>query len=58
MRALRNENHASLATPRQLARYLCGISSPAAYQARLQQREEFGIWQQQPFTEILAMLLA
>ena len=58
MRALRNENHACLATPRQLARYLCGISSPAAYQARLQQREEFGIWQQQPFTEVLAMLLA
>lgn len=58
MLALRNEDHAALGTPRQLARFLCGISSPAAYQAKLQSREEFGLWQHRDFLDILTMLEA
>mgnify|MGYP002784615256 CR=1 FL=1 len=56
MLALRREDHAALGTPRQLAKFLCGISSPAAYQAKLQSREEFGLWQSRDFLDILAML--
>jgi ATP-dependent DNA helicase RecQ len=55
---LRAENHASLGTPRQLARFFCGISSPAAYQAKLQSRDEFGLWQSRDFLDVLAMLEA
>jgi hypothetical protein len=58
MLALRDEHHAALGTPLQLARYLCGIHSPAAYQARLQNRGEFGMWQNHRFTTILQMLEA
>lgn len=56
MLALRRENHAALGTSRQLAKFLCGISSPAAYQAKLTGREEFGMWQDQDFLHILALL--
>ena len=56
MLALRDEHHAALGTPLQLARYLCGIHSPAAYQARLQNRSLFGMWQNHRFTTILQML--
>lgn len=58
MAALRAENHAALGTPLQLARFLCGIPSPAASKARLQQRAEFGLWQQHPFAGIARMLEA
>jgi ATP-dependent DNA helicase RecQ len=58
MLALRREDHAALGTPRQLAKFLCGISSPAAFQAKLQSREEFGLWQHRDFLDILAMLEA
>ncbi len=58
MLALRKEDHAALGTPRQLARFLCGISSPAAYQAKLQSRDEFGLWQHRDFLDILTMLEA
>jgi ATP-dependent DNA helicase RecQ len=58
MAALRAEEHAALGTPPQLARFLCGIPSPAASNARLQQRPEFGLWQHQRFAEIARMLEA
>ena len=58
MLALREENHAALGTPLQLARFMCGIHSPAAYQARLQNRGEFGMWRNHRFTTILQMLEA
>lgn len=58
MLALRRENHPSLGTARQLAKFLCGISSPAAYQAKLISRDEFGMWQDQDFLDILALLEA
>ena len=56
MAALRDERHPALATPRQLARFLCGISSPAATKARLHRRPEFGLWQDQRFDEVLQWL--
>jgi ATP-dependent DNA helicase RecQ len=56
MAALRAEGHAALGTPLQLARFLCGIPSPAASNARLQQRPEFGLWQHQPFSMVARML--
>ncbi|MFM2298110.1 MAG: hypothetical protein RL117_1817 [Verrucomicrobiota bacterium] len=55
---LRNENHAALATPRQLAKFLCGIHSPASYHAKLLHRREFGLWREQKFQDVLAMLEA
>ena len=58
MAALRAEDHAALGTPLQLARFLCGIPSPATSKARLQQRQEFGLWQHQPFAAIAKMLEA
>ena len=58
MATLRAEAHAALGTPLQLARFLCGIPSPAATKARLQQRPEFGLWQHQPFPAIASMLEA
>jgi ATP-dependent DNA helicase RecQ len=58
MLALRAEQLAALATPRQLARFLCGISSPASFQSKLQQRREFGLWQHRDFLEVLALLEA
>lgn len=56
MRALRDERHPALATPRQMARFLCGIPSPAATKAKLNQRPEFGMWQARPFDEVLGMV--
>jgi ATP-dependent DNA helicase RecQ len=58
MSVLRAENHAALGTPLQMARFLCGISSPAAAKAKLQRRAEFGIWQHHRFSDILRMLEA
>jgi ATP-dependent DNA helicase RecQ len=55
---LKNENHAALATPRQLAKFLCGIHSPASYHAKLHHRPEFGLWREQPFLHVIAMLEA
>ena len=53
MRALRDERHPSLGTPRQLARFLCGIPSPAATKAGLNARPEFGMWRDIPFANVL-----
>lgn len=56
MRALRDERHPALGTPRSLARFLCGIPSPAATRARLHNHPAFGIWQHHRFQDILAMV--
>jgi len=58
MSALRAENHAALGTPLQMARFLCGIPSPAAAKAKLQRRAEFGVWQHHRFSDVLKMLEA
>lgn len=54
IRELKDEGHAALRTPRQMARFLCGLSSPAASRARLNRLGSFGMLEQVPFAEVLA----
>lgn len=49
---LRSEKHAALKTARQLTRFLCGISSPAAQRARLSRHDAFGLLEGRPFSEV------
>ena len=53
---LRSEGHAALETPRQLARFLCGLSSPAVTRARLRKHAQFGIWTTIPFRQVLVFV--
>jgi ATP-dependent DNA helicase RecQ len=53
LRTLVGENHPALAHPRQLARFLCGLSSPATTKAKLSRHELFGIWEDRPFAQVL-----
>jgi ATP-dependent DNA helicase RecQ len=55
IRALRDERHAALKTPRQLARFLCGISSPAVTRARLSRHDAFGLLGRTPFHDVLEL---
>jgi ATP-dependent DNA helicase RecQ len=55
IRQLRAEKHQALATPRQLARFLCGISSPATSRGKLRQHKEFGAWSQRRFADVLTL---
>ena len=56
LRQLRAERHDALAAPRQLARFLCGISSPATTRARLRGHPMFGSFKSVPFHEVLAFV--
>ncbi len=55
VRKLVEEKHAALNTPRQLARFLCGMASPAATRARLTRNSAFGLLAELPFSEVLAI---
>lgn len=55
---LRAEGHASLKGDRQLARFLCGISSPAVSRARLTRHDAFAQLEHHPFEEVLMMVKA
>ncbi len=50
---LRGERHEALGSPRQLARFLCGLSSPATTRARLRRHPMFGRLEPVPFHEVL-----
>lgn len=50
--SLLEEKHAALGTPRQLARFLCGMSSPASMRARLYRNDNYGLLSALPFTEV------
>jgi len=54
--ALRREKHAALTTPRQLARFLCGIKSPAASRAKLGGHASFGRLESTPFQEVMSLV--
>lgn len=54
IQALVAERIPALRTPRQMARFLCGLSSPAATRARLSRRDEFGLLTEVPFSDVLA----
>lgn len=58
IRALLDEGHASLRTPRQVARFLCGITSPATSRARLGRHDAFGMLEKVPFAEVLTQTSA
>ena len=53
---LRSSNPEALADPRQAARFLCGLSSPATSRARLTSTPQFGILESYPFREVLDWL--
>ncbi len=55
-RRIRAEDHQSLSHPRQLARFLCGITSPAATRAQLNRHTDFGALSEFPFRKILEMV--
>lgn len=51
--ALHQEKHAALSHPRQLARFLCGLKSPATSRDKLTKHGSFGCFEQVPFNEVL-----
>lgn len=53
---LRGENHAPLATSRQLARFLCGLNSPATTRAKLHRDGRFGRLARSSFGEVLKFI--
>ena len=55
IQSVREEGHQALATPRQLARFLCGISIPKASRARLGRHPAFGALMNAPFAEVLSV---
>ncbi|MCH8552583.1 MAG: RecQ family ATP-dependent DNA helicase [Natronospirillum sp.] len=54
VREVMDEQHEALGQPRQLARCLCGITSPKASRAKLSRHKRFGALAEAPFTEVLA----
>jgi ATP-dependent DNA helicase RecQ len=56
LRRLCSEGHESLGTPRQMARFLCGIASPATTRAKLKGHAQFGALSSVPFPEVLALV--
>lgn len=54
IRELLKERHASLRSSRQLARFLCGLTSPATGRERLGRHSSFGLLERIPFADVLA----
>ncbi len=54
VRSVRAENHPALRQPRQVARFLCGLSSPATTRAGLTRDDRFGSLAEIAFLEVLA----
>jgi ATP-dependent DNA helicase RecQ len=50
---VRAERHEALQHPRQLARFLCGLTSPATSRARLSRHPRFGCFAELPFLDVL-----
>jgi ATP-dependent DNA helicase RecQ len=55
VREVVGESHAALGSPRQLARFLCGMSSPASTKARLSRHDAYGLLAEMPFSDVLAI---
>jgi ATP-dependent DNA helicase RecQ len=53
---IRAERHAALSSPRQLARFLCGIPSPSASRAKLTKHDHYGALAAVPFREVYAFV--
>jgi ATP-dependent DNA helicase RecQ len=56
IRGVMAEKRSALRQPRQMARFLCGLSSPAATRARLGRHDAFGSMEHLPFPKVLAQL--
>ena len=52
------ERHAALGSARQLARFLCGMTSPASTRARLSRHDAFGLLSDIPFADVLVIAAA
>ncbi len=50
---IKAENHRALQHPRQLTRFLCGITSPATTKDRLTRHRDFGALSRMPFQAVL-----
>jgi ATP-dependent DNA helicase RecQ len=51
--ALADQHPAALGLPRQRARFLCGLSSPAVSRARIMRNSLFGVWAERRFHDVL-----
>ena len=58
IQAVMRERQAALRNPRQIARFLCGIASPASTGSRLKSHRAFAIFSDLPFLEVLATVKA
>ncbi len=56
IRTLIFDDIAALSTPRQLTRFLCGLSSPATVRAKLTKRPEFGRYSATPFRLVMGLV--
>jgi len=56
IQGLKSERHPALRHPRQMARFLCGLTSPATAQAGLTKDDRFGSLAGLPFLEVLAQV--
>jgi ATP-dependent DNA helicase RecQ len=56
LKRLRGEGHRSLQAPRQVARFLCGITSPQTSRERIGRHPMFGTWGGRAFREVLAFV--
>ncbi|MBL7115967.1 MAG: RecQ family ATP-dependent DNA helicase [Kiritimatiellae bacterium] len=54
--AIHAEAHAALASPRQMARFLCGLTSPGASRAGLTRDSRFGLFSQVRFNTVLTAI--
>ena len=54
LRTLRAEHPRALGSPRQLARFLCGLTSPSMVSAKLTRHAAFGSYAAVPFQAVLA----
>ena len=52
--ALVEEHPGALGTPRQQARFLCGLTSPATTRAKLSRNALFGVLGEQRFADVLS----
>ena len=53
VKELVNQHPAPLNTARSLARFLCGLTSPALTRSKLSRHALFGVCQQVPFAEVM-----
>jgi ATP-dependent DNA helicase RecQ len=55
IKVLSEQRHAALGSARQMARFLCGMASPASTRERLTRHDAFGLLSDLPFAEVLAL---